>query len=390
MAKEYENQQLRQYTNRRKRYKRNRNIVISVLLLVVAVVGICYVTYLFNKTYQDYKIINSTDIAEGSAVGYLSYGSSVVKYGKDGVQAYDRSGKQSFNASYNMADPITDMNGEYIAIADRGGKQVYIYKSKGQVGTYTTPYNITKIEIADQGVAAVLMEEEMKNHIKLYDLKGEELAEVNNTVNNAGYPMDFTLSEDGRKLVVAYLSVAEGSLVSKIQCLNFDDVGDNHTNQMVGADIYKGIVVPKVEFLNNDTFCVYLDNGIKIYSMREIPELIQDISLEGKIKSIFYNSSYTGVVLESEDGSSETLKLYDLKGKQVLDKSLDFRYTKIFMTEKEIIMHNDLRSMILKLNGKVKYDDTFDSNIDAFFPIDNLDHYYLINKTKLNEIQLLD
>lgn len=391
MANGNENQSLREYGNRRKRYKRIRNFIILFLILAAVAVGIIYMIYLYNKSYHGYKAVNTTEIAGNTAVGYLDYGASVIKYSKDGASSYDKSGKVLWNASYEMSDPIADVNGQYVVIADRGGKSVHIYNNKGEVGNFHALYEITDAEISSgQGVTAIMMTKGESNYFSLYDIDGTVLGEGENTVNNAGYPLDIDLSEDGTKLVVNYLSVASGDLVSNVTCYNFTNVGKNEKNNCVGIFGAKGIVVPKVAFLNNNTFCGFKDNGFLLCSMREIPKKIKEITFKRKIQSVLYNKDYAGAVLESADGSSKQLILYNLKGKQVLDKAIDFDYKNIFLTEEEIIMYNDTACVVMKMDGRVKFRHTFEKSITAFYPINNLDRYYLISEKELYDIQLED
>jgi hypothetical protein len=164
-------------------------------------------------------------------------------------------------------------------------------------------------------------------------------------------------------------------------------VGQNHTDGFVGGKEFADTIVPRVTFVNNDTACIYKENGFILYSIEEIPSIIMEQDLEGEIQSVLYNKDYAGVILQKEN-SSRLLVLYDVKGKKVLEKVLDFEYDKIFLTQEEIIMHNNLSCLVMKLNGKVKFRHTFDTNIAAFYPVNNLDRYLLIEENKMSEILL--
>lgn len=389
MARENGEQALREYGSRKKRYIKRRNLMISIVLIAIAVMGVAYLVLVYNRSYHNYKTVKSADITGEDSSGYLSYEGSVIKYGKDGAQAYDKDGRILWNVSYNMSDPITDTCGKYVVIADRGSKSVQVLDAKGAAGNYQATYNIVKVQISSQGVVAALMQEGDNNYIMMYDLDGTELTKVKNTVNNAGYPMDIALSDDAMKLVTIYLSVSTGDVTSNVVCTNFDEVGKNYYNKCVGAYHFKkGIVAPRVKFLSNDTFSVYKDNGFVLYSMKEKPQVIKENNLKGKIQSIFYNKKYTGVVLESEDASSKHLILYDFKGKKVLDKALDYTYKSIFMTTDEIIMYDDQSCAVMRLNGRIKFKYVFKNNISALCPINGIDRYFLINETKLAIIRL--
>lgn len=389
MAKEYENQSIREYGNRKKRYKRRRNILIVTLLLAVVSIFAIYMAIQNNRCYKSYKVVNSKEIVTSTVTGYLSFGSNIVKYGKDGAAAYNRTGKQVWNSSYNMSDPISDQCGNYIAIADRGGNSVHIFGSKGETGSFKTLYNITKIEVSYRGVTAVMMQEGERYYIKLYDQDGTDLLDFKRSVKQIGYPLDMSLSNDGQKMVLSCLAVSNGDLVSKVGCYNFDNVGENVEDNYVGGYKYnKGIVAPKIVFLNNDTFCVYRDNGFSIYSMKERPSVVKEINLKGTIQSILYNQKNTAVIVQSEDGSVRHLMLYNLKGKLVLNKPIDFDYKKIYMTDQEFIMYNDMNCIIMRMNGNQKFKGTFKTELAGIYPINNLDEYYLISETKLSDMKL--
>lgn len=391
MAKENERQTLREYGNRKKRYKRIRRIIILILLLIMAVIGVLYVVNLYNKSYQNYKVIKTIDIKGETEVGFLSYGSSVIKYGKDGAQAYDKDGNQLWNGSYEMLDPIADTSDKFAVFADKGGKSVHIFNDKGEVGSYSTMYDITKIEVASQGVVAALMEEGDTNHIVLYNLDGSVLWDFAKSVKKIGYPLDISLSSDGKKLVLNCLTITEGKLACQVGFYNFGEVGQNHPDEFVGGwSSNNGILTPKSAFLNNDTICVYNDAGFVLYSMKEIPKVIKEVKLEGKIQSVLYTNKYTGVVLETEDASYGRLLIYNLKGKKILDKTLDFEYKNIYFANEEIIMYDDLNCIVMKVNGKIKFKGTFDGNISGFYPINNFDRYFLAGTTKLSDIQLTE
>jgi hypothetical protein len=289
-----------------------------------------------------------------------------------------------------MSDPVTDQCGKYVAIADRGGTSVHVFGNKGEVGNYKTEHDISKIEVSSRGVTAVMMQEGEVNYIRFYDQDGTKLdISFNRSVKKIGYLLDMTLSNDGQKVVISCLTVNNGDLVSKIGCYNFDNVGDNSDDNCVGGYKYdKGIVAPKVVFLNNDTFCVYKDNGFSIYSMKERPSIVKEIKLKDTIQSILYNQNYTAVVVQSADGTAKHLLLYNLKGKLVLDKPVDFDYKKIYMTDQEIIMYNDVNCVIMRMNGKQKFKGSFKTELSGVYPINNLDQYYVIDGTKLSDMKL--
>ncbi len=390
MAKENNEQAIRDYKSRKKRVRRIRITVILTLLAVLAIGGSVYLYSLSNKSYKSCEVINTLDNVTNSATEFISYQSAVIRYSRDGAEAVDKDGKQMWNGSYEMDKPIADTCGKYAVIADQGGKTIEIYDHKGRAGHITTIYDIVKVRIASQGVIAVLMESDDMNYITLYDKDGTVLVDQATGMIEDGYPIDIALSEDGQKLITDYLSIKSGKLVGIITFYNFGEVGQNWTDGIMGAYTFDGIVIPRVAFNNNDTVCAFKDNGIMIFEYKEQPKPVLEQKFEEKITSVLYNKEHAGVILDQGDGGTRKLVLYDLLGNKTLEKKIDFNFNHIELTDEEIIMNDSLSCIIMKPNGSVKFNFTFSTGISALIPINNLDRYILVSDKSISQIALIE
>lgn len=389
MAIENDRQSLRDYGNRKKRYKRRRKAIICAVILIVVITGGIYVLNLYNRQYQSLNVMNTTDTTAEDAAGYVEYGNSIIKYSRNGVVAIDKNGKLLWNGSYELQEPLVDTCGKYVVVAGKGSNEVHIFNNKGLTGGFTTDFEILKVEIGSQGHVLVMMEDKNTNYIRLYDVDGTVIYEIISDIKTVGYPLDATLSYDGRKVVTSYISFSDSKLENIVSFYNFGEVGQNHTNQLVGCKIYEdGIIVPKVEFVNNDTVCVYTDSGFILFSMEQLPSEIIAQNVKGQIQSIISSEKYVGLVTQAEGTSSKNIVLYDLAGKKILDKPLDFNYEKIYLSDGEIIMYDNMSCLIMKINGKIKFRYTFDSNIKAIYSANDLDQYFLADERAIKVIQL--
>lgn len=384
-------QTVRDYEDRKKRYRKNRVIIFALLLFLMVIIGAIYLIRLFNRSYQNYEVVDRVSNTEENLGGYLEYKGAVVRYSRDGAVAVDNKGNLLWNGSYEMADPIADTCKDYVVIADRGGKQVQIFNREGLAGNLTMNHPIVKAEVAQQGVVAVLMIEDDISYVELYSKEGgDPLGEKVTNMVKDGYPMDISLSNDGEKVAATYLNISRGEIINNILFLNYGEVGKNFTDRHAGALIYENAIVPRITFLDNDTVCAFKEDGLLIFTMEEIAELAKEETIEGKIKSVLHNEKYTGIVLEETGENQSKLLLYDLKGNKVLDKELDFEYKSIYLSGDEIIMYDDLSCVIYKADGKEKFRYTFNSNISALYPINNLDRYFMVNPQEIQEIRLVE
>ena len=390
MAKENEGQSIRDYGRRKKRFKRIRRSIMLLIFLALIAVASVYIYRLFNKNYKSFEVMNTIDNVVESNTKYLSYGNSVIKYSRDGATALDKNGNLLWNGSYEMNQPIADVCGNYVVVADAGGKNLQLYDRTGAAGGITTIYNIVKAEVSSKGVVAVLTEDEKNNYISIYDIDGTELADIKTNMAEDGYPIDISLSEDGKKLITSYLSVKSGEPVGITTFYNFGEVGQNWTDRTMGSYLFDNTIVPKIEFVNNEVVCVFKEDSFLIFPYMEEPGDPKEIKLDSRIRSVFYNKSYVGVVLEGSESGSEQLMLYNLEGKKILDKRIEFNYNNIYMADKEIIMYDNNSCIIMKLNGTVKFKGSFDTNIDAIYPINGIDRYFLISGSQITRIALVE
>ncbi|HHU71089.1 MAG TPA: hypothetical protein GXZ21_03530 [Clostridiales bacterium] len=399
MGKQVSDKTIRDYGRRKRRQRRIRNTILGLIIGALVLGVSIYLFLLYHKNYQSYEVLSSEAIPGDNSSKFLDYKGGVVKYNKDGAVAYDKDGKLLWNGSYEMMDPVADVCENYVVVADRGSKLIHIFNETGFVSSIITLYDIIEAEIAKQGVVAVLMGSEKTSYVKLYHAEGtivtdsnEEgvISEIVTQVDEAGYPMDLTISDDGKKLVISFLSFTSGKLVSTVGFYNFGEVGQNVIDRFVGGFEYEEIVVPKVSFVGNNTVSVFMENGFELYSMLEKPEKVKEEIFEQKIYSVFSGENHVGLVLEGTDSVLKQLLLYDKNGMEVMKEKLDFPYEQIYMSKDEIILHDNLSTLILKTNGREKFRYTFDSNVEGIYPINNLDKYYLITSSEISRIVLVE
>ena len=232
-------------------------ITIAVVIAVLLLVSIVIIFMRNTKNYESFEIKATVDLVGLDSSNVMSYKSGILKVGRDGAETISADGKQIWNVSYNMKDPIADVNGNYVVIGDRGQKSVYIIDGSGVAKSIETIYPVVEVQVATQGVAAVLMDNGTQDLISIYSMDSSQpLADVKTLTAQDGFPISIALSEDGTKLVTSYIKVENDTVVSQVTFHNFGAVGQNHIDQLAGSWSFSEFV-PKVEFLTNDIVAVF-------------------------------------------------------------------------------------------------------------------------------------
>ena len=142
------------------RRKKQKKLVLRLSTLFMILAAIFVIIFAFikkSRTYESYRLSRKAEWNMTTDTSYLPYKSGLLKFNRDGAEAISQNGQTLWNVTYNMKDPIADVSGSYAIIADRGGKQFCIIDGSGTTNRIEVLNNITYIDIAQQGVAAVMM-----------------------------------------------------------------------------------------------------------------------------------------------------------------------------------------------------------------------------------------
>lgn len=367
--------------------------LLIILIFLCAIGAAAYFAYTLYRdsygTFSSYEVLEEIERSDGTSAQYMEYKGLLLKYSRDGATAMDESGKFLWNGSYEMKDPIVDTCGDYVAVADRGSKLVHIFNASGAVNNITVDYPILQVQVANQGVVAVMMEEDNHIYIYLYKSNGDIIWYADKPISLYGSPLSMALSNNGQKMVVASLDFTTGTVQTNTAWYNFGEVGMNETNNLVGGLSFEGIVA-KVDFITNNIVAIYKDGGFLLYNMEqkldETP--IVETEFETTIQSIFSSSSYVGFVLDTaEDEYKYSVVVYDTAGNKVLEKGINFDYSGISMNGSDIVFYNYGECMILNVKGKIRFQCQFEQSIDAIFGA-STNKYYLVTNSSIEVIRL--
>ncbi len=360
-----------------------RYAVIAAVLLIL-IFGVRY--YLNNRSYSGYTVTASTERNDTLTTQYASFGGKILKYSRDGISYTDEKNNLLFSITYTMQDPMLILNEKAGAVVDKNGNQIYTFDQTQQTGQIETLLPIKQAAVSEQGVAAVLMEEGSVAKLEIYASDGTLLGDGKFTLEDAGYPMNLSISADGTKLAITFAQVSGTKYNSCVSVYNFDSVGENHVDHLVFAKNYTDYLIPEVHYFDKTTFAAVGDGILAIYQGTQIPELVKEVTFEEKIKSVFYGKAVTGLVFEGEDG--KILRLYDLKGNQTAEIAFSMDYEDLYIEEDRVLIYNSQEMGVYGYNGKEYFHNTFESSLKNVFMTSSRNKYLLIYTNETQKIKL--
>ncbi len=344
--------------------KNIKYLIIPVLLLAI---GIMAFVAFRQKDRRLYTGLSSGRTVEVSDVAEI-YGADGRLYAvtSNGVKGYDGDGGLTLDMAFELDHPFLSARGKACAVADIGGKKVYVVSADGMPYSYETEYPIVKMCAADDGTTAVLLNNDTRDLIRIYTPKGELKIEIGTKTSVDGFPVDIALSADGKKLVTLYLSFEGDEMASKVTFYNTGDIGKNFIENIVGQKIYANEMAYSVKFMGSGHIATVFGNGFSLFAMDEIPGLVTDMRTEDRLSGIEVCDEC--IALLSEKDGNTKLDIYNTSGGLSASIAGLGDCEGLTVAEGEILLMKPQNMIIYRMNGSLKLNCYYDGGSGRIYP----------------------
>lgn len=377
------------YELRLSRHKRNivKKTVITVVAIAAAVTAVGF--YIEKRSYHNYKVVQSSEQEDVVSTSYIEMDGDILRYSPDGVSLVSDKMSTLWSETYQMQNPVADVNGTRAVIADKDGTTLEIYDKSGKTGSVTTSYSIIKARVSKSGLVAAILDGGDDTWIDFYSTDGSLIAENQTKIDDPGYPLDIAVSEDGVVMMVTYQFVDGSDTTSYVAFYNFGDVGQNEDDRIVSGYKYEGVVVPQIQYLSNNRSIALKDNGFTIYQGSQIPKEVKTIETDKEIVSTFYADDMVGLVFKNDSKDKQyIMEVYNTAdGKLKFKEDFNIPYTTIKLSGGNILMYNSSQMCVMNSRGVQKYLGSVDGTIKDFFKI-GMNRYLLVLDSGVDVIKL--
>lgn len=365
-----------------------RKAAVAGLIVASIALATLYIILSF-KTYKGMHVSDTYKIGDVSNNSYMEFGDGVLKYSRDGIVYLNLKGEEQWNQPYQIKNPCIDVNDEAAAVADKGGNDIFVFQKTGLKGEIKTTLPIEKIAVSEQGIVAAVLKSESSPRIICYDTAGNVLVEHKASLTGVGYPVDVALSPDGHILQVAYLSVSDGEMSSRVCYYNFGEGGAEKTDHQVLEKQYKGKIIGYSFFMDETVSGVVGNDCLTIFKGGELPKEKVTVPISGEIQNVFHNDKYIGLVLRAAGSGKYEVCLYNSSGKCVLSRSLDGEYKSAKLSGGQVILYDGKKCSMITRLGTRRFEGEFDNNILEIFPAVGINKYIVMDANGMEDVRLI-
>ncbi len=370
------------------RNRRRRRILQGVIVALVLCVALGFYIYNRNHTFEDYVISKSIENSMTSGTQYEAVGKYLYRYNSDGVSCVTRKNEVKWSITYSMQAPIVDVCGTTMVIAEQQGTQVYVVNEDGLLGNFTCLLPILKVRVSNQGVVAVVLQDDDVTWIRLYDAEGNSIANDKTTISDSGYPLDVDLSPNGEKMVVSYLGIDEGVMTSNVVFYDFGSDGDSDSDHEISRETFSGSSVPQVYFTDNSTAVAVADDGFAVFGGSSWAKTAEQ-DFDEEIVSCFYDEDTIGFLFSDTTGEySYRMELYNYRGKQKKSVGVDADFDEIRIQNGQILMTTSSSITVYTKKGILRFSSAYEKEIVDIFYNKEFRRYLVITGDSFDRIRI--
>ena len=369
-----------------------RLIWITACLLTVLV---AWNIYHGRKSYRAYAVLNQQDVSQGSLVGYEPFKRGFLKYSKDGVSYIGEKNETYWSSSFEMKDPVIDVNGAYAVIADRTGNTLQIFDEKhGKIGECRTERSLDSASVSAGGIVATLEEDSVASYIQFYNPDGTVLdITVKALLEGDGFFTALDLSDDGSQVLVGVAYLEGGVLHGKVAAYDFSEKESSGKGPMRGGvEPFAGKnLISEVRYLQNGTAFAASTRGLFFFRVGEQKvEGYSSVEAEEEIRSLCFDRSYVGIVLNdtvSKNGPYR-IELYNSSGERVMHANFGEHYSTSFVDKGTVfLLGSDTLTIFLK-NGTKQFSGNVDFSLVRAVRRPGENRYLWLGASHIKEVKL--
>ena len=375
------NDELKQMRRKKAHRARKRNMMIAVIAAIAVAITLIVVFIQINRSYSSYVIVSSESREDEAGAKYIFYKDGYIRCSGGGVERVNSDGEKVWNTVHTMTNPSVKTRGDIIGVGDINGNTIEVFDENGIVSHADTQFSILQIEVSAEGLVAAVLQDNEDNYINMYDKAGEYIYSIKTSIRGEGYPVDIAVSDDGKKLAVAYVKVSGNVLDTGVILYDMSEK-DADTAVTGRFNDFGGEPVGTVEFFGNDKVIAVAGKSVTCLSADKSKEKNRK-DLEEPVNKVICEKDKFALIY-----SSGRIQVFNLKADVMNDIDMDTLYSDYHFYDNRIIMTTDNSFAVMDISGKFVTKQDTEIPVVELVPNGSKDRYFFINERFIQRIRL--
>ena len=378
------------YAEKIRRHRIRVRVTWAVAILLILSAVILTAAFMSNRHFSRAEIIPVREFAAEEGAVCKNFDGNILQYGPNGATCADTNGRIKWSITYEMDQPILSMSGNVAAIADYGGRTIYVMNTSKQLCSIKTSLPIHKISASESGEVAAILDDANSTWIQLYSRTGDEIAYFVRSMEENGYPMDVAVSANGSVVCVSSLMMKDASVKSVLSFYNFGKAGKDYPQHKVVDFEYDNEVFPCVRFMGDKVCTAASDSRFVVFDTSGVePKNSINNMLTENLQGIFYSDKYIGLLFT--DLTREylyRLDIYGKSGKKEGSVGFSMVFDDLQIAGNRIYINNAQAMQIYALDGREIFNGGFDRMVKTLIPSSGPGGLYAVSENEIDEIKL--
>ena len=362
---------------------------VAVALLFIAAVWLVALR-MRSRHFTRAEFSKTLDYVAEEGSEYTNLNGCILQYGPNGAVCTTSKGRNRWSITYEMDQPIVSKYDDIAAIADYGGRTVYVMNTKRQLGTITTNLPIHKLKVSAGGEVAVVLDDTSGTWIRLYNSDGSEIAYFVRSMEENGYPLDVAVSPDGTTVAVSSMIMNRTSVRTEVSFYSFGSAGQNTQDHIIGSYDYTDEIFPYLEFVSGDNCVAVSDARFVVYeSARTQPRNGINNMLTESVLGVYRGKDAIGLLFTDMSGENlYRLDLYNASGTKLGTIGFTMAYDDIQIVGGYVYINNEQSMQIYALDGKEVFSGAFDTSVKTLIPSTRPSRLAAVTENQIDAITL--
>ena len=244
-----------------------KTIIIALLIIAIIVLSSFYIGDANFRAWIDINIFRK-EVTENTGPvieedtdtsTYLhAYNGRLIVLSNNRLINYNKEGKQEYEISVNISNPIFASNGEYLALAEKGGNKLYLISGQNIMWQQDLEGQISRANVNKNGyVSVILTGTTDKTVVVAFSNEGKK---ISTAYLSATYAVDSDISPDNNNMAIAEINSSGTLLQSNIKVISLEKQEIVYTYKADSKRMITGINYQD----KNKIVCMFDDGIIQI------------------------------------------------------------------------------------------------------------------------------